>query len=132
MHKYFYFLCIILLPLIAHASSLETKLENPIEEARAQAIFKQLRCMVCAGESIHDSNADLAKDLRQLVRERIRSGESDEAVITYLTSRYGESILMEPPVNYSTYFLWFGPVVFLIVGVVVVAMGISAKEKKSP
>jgi cytochrome c-type biogenesis protein CcmH len=95
----------------------EAKLEDPAQEARAQAIFRQLRCMVCAGESIHDSNADLARDLRKLVRERVQAGETDEAVVAYIVSRYGDSILMKPPVKHSTYLLWFGPVTFVLLGI---------------
>ena len=112
------------------AIGLEGKLPDPAQEARAQVIFKQLRCMVCTGESIHDSNADLAKDLRQLVRERIESGESDDEIVAYIVSRYGETILMEPPVKTSTYFLWYSPLVFLLIGgVILISIGFKKAKK---
>lgn len=113
---------LLLFPYLAVADGIETKLLDPAEEARAQTLFKELRCMVCAGESIHDSNADLAKDLRQLVRKRIESGDTDAAVLAYIASRYGDTILMKPPVTHSTYLLWFGPLVFLVIGVMVLAI----------
>lgn len=111
--------CLIVFPVTAQGVGLEKKLQDPVQESRAQAIFQQLRCMVCAGESIHDSNADLAKDLRQLVRDRIQAGDTDESVIAYIVDRYGDSILMKPPLKQSTLLLWVGPVIFLLIGVVV-------------
>lgn len=124
------FLLVLLIPCTAAAIGLEEKLHDPAQEARAQVIFKQLRCMVCTGESIHDSNADLAQDLRKLVRERIDSGESNEAIISYIVSRYGESILMEPPVKTSTYALWFSPLIFLLIGgVALISIGFKKAKK---
>lgn len=120
--KYLLLILFISLPLFAHAA-LEERLADPTKEAKAQAIFLQLRCMVCAGESIHDSNADLARDLRQLVRERITAGESDAQILSYIASRYGDAVLMSPPLKYSTYALWFGPLVLLMVGVAGVWIG---------
>ncbi|HEX3942623.1 MAG TPA: cytochrome c-type biogenesis protein [Rhizomicrobium sp.] len=98
------------------------KLANPRLEARAVALQQQLRCLVCQGESLDESNAPLAADLRRLIRERVAAGDSDESVKAYLVARYGDFILMKPPVKSETYFLWFAPLGFLAVGGGVVAL----------
>jgi cytochrome c-type biogenesis protein CcmH len=98
------------------------KLANPQLESRAVALQKQLRCLVCQGESLDESNAPLAADLRRLIRERIAAGDSDTAVKGYLVARYGDFILMKPPVNPETYLLWFMPLGFLAVGGAVVVL----------
>ena len=85
-------------------------------EARAKALQKELRCLVCQGQSIDDSNAELATDLKRLIREQIQSGQSDDAIKEFLVARYGIFVLMEPPVRNDTYFLWFVPVVLLLLG----------------
>ena len=99
-------------------------LTDPAQEARARALQKELRCMVCQGESIDESNAPLAADLRQLVREHIKAGESDGEIKRYLVARYGDVILMKPPFDPSTYALWLTPllVVFLGVGIAVIVV----------
>lgn len=84
-------------------------LPNPVEEARARDIGKNLRCLVCQNQSIDDSDAQLARDLRVLVRERIRAGDSDNDVIAYVVSRYGDFVLLKPPLKAVTVALWFGP-----------------------
>jgi len=90
-------------------------LADPAQEARARALQKELRCMVCQGESIDESNAPLAADLRALIREHIKAGESDAAIKQYLVARYGDFILMQPPFDANTYALWLTPFVVLIV-----------------
>lgn len=85
-------------------------------EARARAISAELRCMVCQNQSIDDSDAELAKDLRLLVRERLKNGDSDEAVIAYVVSRYGDFVLLKPRFEPKTLLLWGMPVVLLLVG----------------
>jgi cytochrome c-type biogenesis protein CcmH len=87
---------------------------NPALEARAVALQKQFRCLVCEGESLDESNADLAKDLRRLIRARILAGDSDKQITDYLVSRYGDFILMKPPLQGNTYLLWFGPLLVLL------------------
>jgi len=89
-------------------------LADPAREARARALQKELRCMVCQGESIDESNAPLAADLRALVREHIKAGESDEAIKQFLVARYGDVILMRPPFDENTYALWLTPFLVLI------------------
>ena len=89
-------------------------LSDPAEEARARALQKELRCMVCQGESIDESNAPLAADLRLLVRRHIRAGESNDQIKQFLVARYGDFILMQPPFDASTYALWLTPFFVLI------------------
>ena len=88
-------------------------LPDPILEARARAISSGLRCLVCQNQSIDDSNAPLAKDLRVLVRERLVAGESDPAVVDYIVARYGDFVLLKPPINARTLLLWLAPVLSL-------------------
>ena len=92
------------------------QLRDPALEARARDLSKELRCLVCQNESIDDSNADLARDLRRIVRERLVAGDSDGAVKQYLVARYGDFVLLEPPVKLKTYALWFGPALVLALG----------------
>lgn len=89
-------------------------LDDPILEARAQAIHKQIRCLVCQNQSIHDSNADLARDLRIIVRDRVAAGDSNDEAIQFLVSRYGDWVLLKPPFKASTIALWLGPLLILI------------------
>jgi len=100
----------------AHAIDPGEQLADPALEARARALSKELRCLVCQNESIDDSNADLARDLRRIVRERLVAGDSDGAVKQYLVARYGDFVLLEPPVKLKTYALWFGPALVLALG----------------
>ena len=88
-------------------------LPDPGLEARARHISAELRCLVCQNQSIDDSNAPLAKDLRVLVRERLESGESDSAVMDYVVARYGEFVLLKPPFNGRTLLLWLAPLLCL-------------------
>jgi cytochrome c-type biogenesis protein CcmH len=97
----------------AYALNVDTPLPNAVQEARARALFYEIRCVVCQSEPIADSPADVANDMRRLVRERIAAGDSDEAIKTYLVSRYGDAVLMQPPLNAETSLLWFGPFVML-------------------
>ncbi|MGO7041710.1 cytochrome c-type biogenesis protein CcmH [Rhizobium acaciae] len=100
----------------AFAVNPDEVLADPALEARARALSAELRCMVCQNQSIDDSNADLAKDLRLLVRERISDGDSDEAVLTYIVSRYGEFVLLKPRVSMKTVLLWGAPVLLVLAG----------------
>ena len=88
-------------------------LANPKLEARARHISKELRCLVCQNESIDESEAPLAHDLRVLVRKRLLAGDSDEQVKQYLVARYGTYVLLKPPLDWQTVFLWFGPLLVL-------------------
>lgn len=87
---------------------------SPATETRARALQRQLRCLVCQGESIDESGATLAADLRHLVRQQIADGKSDSQIKAYLVARYGDFILMKPPLQADTYFLWLAPFVVLV------------------
>ena len=102
-------------------------LEDPALEARARDISKGIRCLVCQNQDIDSSNADLARDLRVLIRERLVEGDSDEQVESYLVERYGDYVLLKPPFKASTYLLWVGPFVILLVG----ALGVAAYLRRS-
>jgi cytochrome c-type biogenesis protein CcmH len=120
--KYLYALTL-LLTLFAAAPSRAVEpdemLSNPALEARARAISKELRCMVCQNESIDESQAPLAHDLRVLVRQRIMAGDSNQQIIDFLVSRYGEFILLRPPLSWNTLALWGAPPTLLLFGIVV-------------
>lgn len=100
----------------AWSFSADEPLDDPALEARSVKLHHELRCLVCQGQSIADSNAGLARDLRILVRERIAAGESDEAIVAFLTERYGDFVMLRPPVKSTTYALWFGPPAVLVLG----------------
>jgi cytochrome c-type biogenesis protein CcmH len=91
-------------------------LKDPVLEARARALSQHLRCMVCQNQSIDDSDAPLARDLRILVRERLSAGDSDSQVIDFLVARYGEFVLLKPPFNWHTALLWIAPFAIIVIG----------------
>ncbi|HEX5319449.1 MAG TPA: cytochrome c-type biogenesis protein [Stellaceae bacterium] len=92
-------------------------LPDPALEARARTVGEELRCLVCRNQSIEDSEADLAHDLRVLVRQRIAAGDSDKQVVDYIRSRYGDFVLLRPPFEWSTALLWGGPLILLLIGI---------------
>lgn len=99
-------------------------LQDPALETRAREISKHLRCLVCQNQSIDDSDADLAHDLRVLVRERLTAGDSDEQVIRFIAARYGDFVLLKPPFEPATWLLWLGPAAVLLAsagGIVIAA-----------
>ncbi|TAL65483.1 MAG: cytochrome c-type biogenesis protein CcmH [Legionella sp.] len=94
-------------------------LDSPKKEAQFQHLLKDLRCLVCQNQDLADSNAELAKDLRQQVYELVQEGKSDTEISDYLTSRYGDFILFKPPFKAATLILWLGPFFFLILGMLI-------------
>ena len=100
----------------AHAVRPDEMLKDPALEARAREIGQELRCLVCRNQSIDDSDADLAHDLRVLVRQRLVAGDSDQQVIDYIVSRYGDFVLLKPPFKLDTWVLWLGPGLILLAG----------------
>jgi cytochrome c-type biogenesis protein CcmH len=117
----------------AHAvTSPDEMLADPTLEARARSLSQELRCLVCQNQSIDDSDADLARDLRRIVRERLVAGDSDEAIRDYLVNRYGEFVLLRPPVQPATWLLWFGPVVVLVLGVVAIGVFYRGRRHREP
>ncbi len=101
---------------MAAASDPAERLPDPGQEARARAIFAEVRCLVCQNESIDDSQAELAGDLRRLVRDQIRAGESDGQVKAYLTDRYGEFVLLKPAFSWGNAALWGAPFAVVALG----------------
>ena len=104
-------------------------LKNQKQELRARDISKNIRCMVCQNQSIDESNAPLAKDLRILIRNKIKEGNRDKEIYKFLTDRYGDFILLKPPVKLSTLALWFLPFIFFIIGIFIVFLN-NKKSKK--
>lgn len=104
------------LPSALHAVQPDEVMSNPAQEARARTLSRELRCMVCQNQSIDDSDAPLARDLRLLVRERIAAGDSDRQVLDFLVARYGEFVLLKPPLKEHTLILWFLTPAILIGG----------------
>jgi cytochrome c-type biogenesis protein CcmH len=117
---------------VAFAQAGPEKLADPQAEARAVALQKEFRCLVCQGESLDESNATLAADLRRLIRARIESGDTNAQVERYLVSRYGNFILMKPPLEPDTYLLWFGPIALLGIGGAVAAAVVFRARNRLP
>jgi len=115
---------------LAQAAPAPDALGDPAQEARARALQKELRCLVCQGESLDESNASLAVDLRHLIRARIKAGQSDKQIVDFLVSRYGDFILMAPPFEAPTYALWLTPFAVLILGAgIAIWVVIGAKRR---
>jgi cytochrome c-type biogenesis protein CcmH len=106
----------------AYAITAEEMLANPVLEERARNLSKQLRCLVCQNQSIDDSDADLARDLRREVRSQIAAGTSDGAIIDQLRAKYGDYVLLNPPLDQATLFLWLSPLGFILLGGLIVMM----------
>ncbi len=107
----------------------EEFLQNPKQEMRARNISKNIRCLVCQNQSIDDSSAPLAKDLRTLIRIKVQENDTDEEIYRFLTDRYGDFILLKPPLKISTFLLWSLPFVFIIIGIFILFVH-NKKSKK--
>ena len=107
----------------------EEFLQDSQHEFRARNISKNIRCMVCQNQSIDESNAPLAKDLRIIIRDKIKEGNNDKEIYKFLTDRYGDFILLKPPLKLSTLALWFLPFIFFIIGIFIVFLN-NKKSKK--
>lgn len=105
-------------------------LSDPGLETRARALSRDIRCLVCQNQSIDDSNADLARDLRILVRERLVAGDSDTEIVNYLVTRYGDFVMLRPPMKGTTYVLWFGPA--LIFAIAMGSITIWFRRRRTP
>jgi cytochrome c-type biogenesis protein CcmH len=126
----FYIILGLLLPFSASAFSMDKSLENPSQESRARDLFREIRCIVCVSQPIAESDTDLARDLRNLIRKRIIEGETNKQIKTYLVSRYGEQILLSPPLKQSTILLWVTPIIFILIGIVFLVLLTNRKTKK--
>lgn len=123
--RYLYALALLIVmfaPAQSWAVEPDEMLSNPVLEARARTISEELRCMVCQNESIDESEAPLAHDLRMLVRRRLQAGDSDQQVINFLVSRYGEFILLKPPLSWNTIALWGAPPALLLLGAIMIVV----------
>ena len=108
----------------------EEFLQNPKQEMRARDISKNIRCLVCQNQSIDDSSAPLAQDLRTLIRTKVQENETDEEIYKFLTDRYGDFILLKPPLKISTFLLWSLPFVFFIIGIFILFLH-NKKSRKT-
>ena len=102
-------------------------ISNPIYETRARDLSKGIRCLVCQNQSIDDSDSDLAKDLRKIIRKKIIQGETDNEITQYLVDKYGNFILMKPPLYQDTYILWISPLLLTIVGITIMYFTLKRK-----
>lgn len=122
--------CFAIVMLHAGLSEAQELSEAPVEnvDARTKAISKTLRCVVCQNQSIYDSNAPLAEDMRRLVRKRVEAGDSDDETREYLRARYGDYVLMSPPLQMNTLLLWMGPFLLILLGGVWFLMRLRGSE----
>jgi len=127
-------LAAVLSVLAAFASAKEAApaAEDPVLEARMLAVTAELRCLVCQNQTIADSHADLAVDLRNQVRDMLRQGKSDREIIDYMTARYGDFVLYRPPVKPTTVLLWFGPALLLVGGVATLVLVLRRRSRMAP
>ncbi len=117
------------LPLAAAAKEAAPASDDPVLEARVMRISSELRCLVCQNQTIADSHADLAQDLRNQVRDMLRQGKSEAEILAYMTQRYGDFVLYRPPVKPITTLLWFGPALLLIGGVIVLMLVLRRRSR---
>ena len=128
MARPFLLLAFMLLAATAQAVEPSEMLKDPALEARARAISQEIRCVVCQNQTIDDSNADIAHDLRVIVRERLTAGDTDQQVKDYLTARYGDFVLLKPPFLAKTFILWMGPAMVLLIGGAIIALVLGRRR----
>ncbi len=121
----------VLLPSITAAKEAVPLAEDPALEERVMELAKELRCLVCQNQTIADSDADLANDMRDEVREKMKEGWSDSQIVDYLVERYGDFVRYSPPLNMTTFFLWFGPALLLVLGVVLLFNSLRNRRKET-
>jgi cytochrome c-type biogenesis protein CcmH len=121
---------LLLLPSLAAAGEAAPLAENPQAEARLKALAVELRCLVCQNQTLADSNAPLAEDLRREVREMIAKNMSDKEIIDFLVTRYGDFVLYRPPLKITTTLLWVGPFLLLIGGAIALVIALRRRQKK--
>jgi cytochrome c-type biogenesis protein CcmH len=131
MTRFFYALLLIL-PLSGWAGEAKPLADDPVVEQRMIKIAEEMRCLVCQNESLAGSHADLAEDLRREIREQIRAGKSDQEVMEFMVTRYGDFVRYRPPVKPTTWLLWFGPFVLLLIGAVVLVRTLRARNHEAP
>ena len=115
-----------------YAVQVDEILPDPALETRARAISHDLRCMVCQNQSIDDSEAPLARDLRLLVRERLKAGDSDTQVVDFMVARYGEFVLLRPRMSWHTAILWAAPLTILVIGFLAISFSVLRRSARTP
>ncbi len=121
----------LIVPIISYAVLPSEVLDDPVLEQRARDISKNLRCLVCQNQNIDDSDAELAADLRLLVRERLVAGDSDEEVIDYIVARYGEYVLLNPKVGPHTIILWTAMPIIFVIGLVFLIILVKKQKNRA-
>ncbi len=129
MHSKLLFLILLLLLPLAHAEQAVIAKDDPVLEKRVMDLSAHLRCLVCQNQTIADSNAELAVDLKNQVREKLRQGQSEQEILDYMVKRYGEFVLFSPLVKSTTWLLWFGPLLLLVVGLGVLFIILRQRRK---
>jgi cytochrome c-type biogenesis protein CcmH len=130
--KHLLILLICLLPAFSYAGEAKDLADDPVLEKRMVGLAEKLRCLVCQNESLASSRSDLAKDLRQEVREQMKKGMSDQQIIDYLVSRYGDFVLFDPPMKSYTILLWYGPFALLLIGLVGLVLQLRKRKNTLP
>ncbi|MDO8355172.1 MAG: cytochrome c-type biogenesis protein CcmH [Nitrospirota bacterium] len=125
-------LVLLLIPCLVSAEEAKPLAENPQAEARLKTLALELRCLVCQNQTLADSTAPLAEDLRREVREMIAKNMSDQEILDFLVQRYGDFVLYRPPLKATTTFLWLGPFLLLVVGGVMLAVSLRRRAKTVP
>jgi cytochrome c-type biogenesis protein CcmH len=125
-------LLICLIVSLAIAKDAQPVGDDPAVEQRLARLSQELRCLVCQNETLAESRADLAEDLRREIREQIKAGKSDKEIIAFLTERYGDFVLYRPRVTPTTYLLWFGPILLLLVGITILFRYIKQRRDLIP
>jgi cytochrome c-type biogenesis protein CcmH len=130
--KYLFILLICLLPAFSYAGEAKDLAEDPVLEQRMVNLAQNLRCLVCQNESLASSRADLAKDLRQEVREKMKQGMTDKEITDFLVSKYGDFVLFDPPVKSYTLLLWYGPFALLLIGLIGLVIQLRKRKNTVP
>ena len=130
--KYLLILLMCLLPAYSYAGEAKDLADDPVLEQRMVKLAENLRCLVCQNESLASSRSDLAKDLRQEVREKMKQGMSDQEIIDFLVSKYGDFVLFDPPMKSYTILLWYGPFALLLIGLVGLVIQLRKRKNGVP
>jgi cytochrome c-type biogenesis protein CcmH len=130
--KYLLIILVCLLPTISYAGEAKDLAEDPVLEQRMVNLAQNLRCLVCQNESLASSHADLAKDLRQEVRDKMKQGMSDQEIIDFLVSKYGDFVLFDPPMKSYTILLWYGPFALLLLGLIGLVLQMRKRKSAAP
>jgi len=128
-NEFFILATIVFASYTALALPLEKPLPDPAQEAVARVIFQELRCVVCQSESLADSQAQVAADMRREIRTQVAAGKSHDDIITYFTTRYGDFVLIRPPLNNNTALLWFAPLMAILAGGMMTALYFRRRRK---